>query len=131
MLICNLYVLVLQILKGASPWSMIVSMLAVSMILAGLSGIYLYFGTRGAKFDWENPSQMNRAVGCLGSIVCMLFLPLGFFLFIGPTFLAGLLGLPAVAGQLAGLLLGGVASAAAMLIPIGLVEKRVATLAEA
>jgi ABC-2 type transport system permease protein len=131
MLLCNLYLLVLQILKGSSLWSMVVSMLVVSMMLAGLNGIYLSFGTRGAKFDWENPNQMNRAVGCLGTIAGLLFLPLCFFLFIGPTFLAGLLGLPPVVGQLAGLLLGGVASAAAMLIPLGLVEKRVATLAEA
>jgi ABC-2 type transport system permease protein len=131
MLLCNVYLLILQILKGSSLWSMVVSMLAVSMMLAGLNGIYLYFGTRGAKFDWENPAHMNRAVGCLGSLVGFLFLPVCFLLFISPTFLARLLDLPLAAGQLVGLLLGGAASAAALFIPLGMVEKYVPTLAEA
>ena len=130
MLLCSVYLLVLQIFKGATLFSAIVSLLAVGMILAGLTGIYLAFGTRGAKFDWENPSQTNRAVGCLGSLVGTLYLGICFGLFIVPPLGASLLGLPMEAGQLVGLLLGGIASAGAILIPLGLVEKRVATLAE-
>ena len=44
--------------------------------------------------------------------------------------LAALLGLPVLAGQLVGLLLGGAANVAAVLIPLGMVERRVATLGE-
>jgi hypothetical protein len=129
-LIPSLYVLVLGLLKRASLWSILVNLISVCMMVAGMAGIYLAFGTRGAKFDWENPSQMNRAVGCLGMLVGMLYLPVCIALFIGPVFLAPLLRLPAAAGQLAGLLLGGAASALAVIIPLGLAEKRVATLAE-
>ncbi len=131
LLLCAVYLMILQILKGATLFSAIVSLLAVGMILAGLTGIYLAFGTRGAKFDWENPSQTNRAVGCLGMLVGTLFLAICFGLFIVPPLVAGWLGLPTEAGQLVGLLLGGIASAGAVLLPLGLVEKRVALLNEA
>ena len=129
-LVCSIYVLVLQMLKGGTLISVVISLLAVAFALAGVTGIYLAFGTVGAKFDWENPAQINRAVGCLGSIAGMLFMPVCFILFIAPPLLAGLLGLPVISGQLVGLLLGGAACAAAVVIPLGIVEKRVATLNE-
>ena len=130
-LVCSIYVLVLQILKGGTLVSVVISLLAVAFALAGVTGIYLAFGTVGAKFDWENPAQMNRAVGCLGSIAGMIFMPVCFILFIAPPLLAGLLGFPVLAGQLVGLLLGGAACAAAVVVPLGIVEKRVAMLNEA
>jgi len=130
LVLCAIYLLVLQILKGANLFSIIVSLLAVGLILAGLTGIYLAFGVRGAKFDWENPSQTNRAVGCLGSLVGTFYLAVCFGLFIMPPLGASLLGLPMEAGQLVGLLLGGIASIGAILIPLGLVEKRVTLLNE-
>jgi ABC-2 type transport system permease protein len=130
LLLCSIYLLVLEMLKKAALFSTVVSLLAVWMILAGLTGIYLAFGVRGAKFDWENPSQAYGAVGCLGNLVGTLFLAVCFGLFILPPLVAALLGLPAEAGQLVGLFLGGLASAGAVLIPLGLVEKRVASLNE-
>jgi len=130
LLLCAVYLLVLQVLKRATVFSALVSLLAVGMALAGLTGIYLAFGTRGAKFDWENPSQSNRAVGCLGSIAGTLYLAICFGLFAVPSIVVGLLGLPMEAGQLAGLLLGSIFSVGAILIPLGLVEKRVVTLNE-
>ena len=130
LLICSVYVLILQILKGAGLFSMLLSLVAVALTLAGITGIYLAFGTRGAKFDWESPAQMGGVVGCLGTIAGMLFVPVCFGLFIVPPLLAGFFNIPLLAGQLAGLLLGGAASLAAAFIPLGLVEKRVATLGE-
>jgi ABC-2 type transport system permease protein len=129
-LLCSVYLIVLEVLKRANPWSAIVNLISVCMLIAGLTGIYLSFGTRGAKFDWENPAQRSRAVGCLGMIAGMLFVGLGFALFVAPVALAQVLQLPVVAGQLAGLLLGAIANALAVIIPLGIVEKRVATLAE-
>jgi archaellum biogenesis protein FlaJ (TadC family) len=128
--VCSAYVLVLEILKRASPWSIVISLVGICLMVAGLTGIYLAFGTSGAKFDWENPAQMNRAVGCLGTLVGMMYMPVCFLLFVAPTFLAQLLQLPAALGQLTGLLLGGVVSVLAVIIPLGMVEKRVATLSE-
>ena len=130
-LICGVYVLVLQVLKGPSLWSIVVSLTAVELLLAGVNGIYLAFGVIGAKFDWENPNQMGRTVGCLGSLAGMVYLPVCFALFVGPVLLASVLQLPAALGQAAGLVLGGAAGLAGALVPLWLVEKRVATLNEA
>ena len=131
LLVCSVYVLILQILKGAGPLSAIISLVAVALALAGINGIYLAFGTRGAKLDWESPAQMGGAVGCLGTLAGMLFVPVCFGLFIVPPLLAGFFNIPILVGQLAGLLLGGAASLAAAFIPLRWVEKRVATLGEA
>lgn len=131
LLICAVYVLILQLLKGAGPLSMIISLAAVALTLAGINGIYLAFGTRGAKFDWETPQQMGGVVGCLGTLAGMLFVPVCFGLFIVPALLAGFFNIPLLVGQLTGLLLGGTASLAAAFIPLAWVEKRVASLGEA
>ena len=53
-----------------------------------------------------------------------------FGLFIVPALVAQVIGFPVVAGQLVGLLLGGVANALAIIIPLGIVEKHVPMLAE-
>jgi ABC-2 type transport system permease protein len=129
-LICGVYVLVLQVFKGPNAWSMLVSLLAVALLLAGVNGLYLAFGVLGAKFDWENPNQIGRSVGCLGSLAGMLYMPLCFGLFIGPILLATLLNFPVVLGQAVGLALGGAAGIAGALIPLKLVEKRVSKLNE-
>ena len=131
LLICSVYVLILQLLKGAGLLSVIISLAAVALTLAGINGIYLAFGTRGAKFDWESPAQMGGVVGFLGTLAGMLFVPVCFGLFIVPPLLAGFFNIPLLAGQMVGLLLGGTASLAAAFIPLGWVEKRVATLGEA
>jgi len=130
MILCGIYLIVLEMIKGVSLWPALVSLIAVALPLAGLTGIYLAFGIRMAKFDWENPSQMGRSVGCLGTIAGILFLAACFGLFIAPPFLFGLFGFPVFIGQIIGLLFGSVASLAAVIIPRGLIEKRVATLAE-
>ncbi len=130
LIVCSVYVLILQLLKGAGPLSVMISLAAVALTLAGINGIYLAFGTRGAKFDWETPQQMGGTVGCLGTLAGMLFVPVCFGLFIVPPLLAGFFNLPLLLGQLVGLLLGGTASLAAAFIPLGWVEKRVASLSE-
>ena len=130
MAISGVYILVLQILKGNGLWSMLVSLASVALILAGLTGIYLSFGVRGARFDWESPRQMSSSVGCLGTIIGFIYLPFCFALFIGPNLAASLLNLPVVIGQVAGLLLGGVAGVAGVLIPLGMVIQRVPRLGE-
>jgi ABC-2 type transport system permease protein len=131
LLICAVYVVILQLLKGTGPLSIIISLAAVALTLAGINGIYLAFGTRGAKFDWESPAQMGGVVGCLGTLAGMLFVPVCFGLFIAPPLLAWFFNFPLLLGQMAGLLLGGTASLAAAFIPLGWVEKRVASLDEA
>ncbi len=129
-LICSIYLIILEILKHAAPFSIAVGLLSVWMMMAGLTGISLALGIQGAKFDWENPSQMHRTIGCMGQLIGFLFLAFCFLLLVIPGILAELLQLPAVAGQLAGLLFCGVAGALAIIIPLALVRQRVATLSE-
>jgi ABC-2 type transport system permease protein len=129
--VCEIYILVLQILKGSNPWNMLVSLLVVGAIMAGLNGIYLAFGVMGARFDWDNPNETGRTIGCMGSLAGMVYAPLSFIFFAAPAVAAGLLGIPVWIGQLVGLILGGGAGLAAVFVPLGLVEKRVATLMEA
>jgi ABC-2 type transport system permease protein len=130
LLLCLVYEVVLQVLKGTGLLSAVISLLAVALTLAGLTGIYLAFGTNGAKFEWEHPAQMGRSVGCLGTLTGMVFLPVCFGLFIVPPLVAGLVNVPVLAGQLVGLALGGAASIAAVIVPLGLVEKKVGMLNE-
>jgi hypothetical protein len=129
-LICSIYLLILEILKNTAPFSIAVGLISVWMMMAGLTGISLALGIRGAKFDWENPSQMHRTIGCMGQLLGFFFLGVCFMLLVTPGFLAGLLQFPAIAGQLTGLLFCGIAGALAVVIPLSLVRQRVATLAE-
>jgi hypothetical protein len=131
LLVCAIYIIVLQVFKGASLWSMAVGLLAVAAIMAGLVGIHLAFGVAGARFDWDNPNEVGRTVGCFGGLAGMLYAGLCFALFAAPAILAGMLQLPVVLGQMVGLVLGVGAGLAGALIPLALVEKRVATLMEA
>jgi ABC-2 type transport system permease protein len=128
--LCTVYLVVLQIIKGTSVASAVISLLAVALSLAGLTGIFLAFGTYGAKFDWDNPAQINQSMGCVSSLFSSIFMAISFGLFVVPAIVATLLGLPVLVGQLVGLLLGGAANVAAIIIPLKLVEKRVATLGE-
>jgi hypothetical protein len=129
--VCGTYLLVLQILKGASLWSILLSLALMALSLTGLTGIYLYFGVTGAKFDWDNPQKMGGTVGCLGSLITMIFLPVCFGLYAGPAIAFTLLDLPPILGQLIGLVIGGGASLAAGLIPLRMVESKVERLNEA
>jgi ABC-2 type transport system permease protein len=130
-LICSVYVLALGILKHTDVLSIIISLLSVWMMVAGLCGIYLAFGTRGAKFDWENPSQRRRSVGCLGFIVGgLIFLPVCFSLFVAPAIVAQVFHFPVLIGRIIGLLLGGAWNSLAVIIPLAMVAKRVSTLNE-
>jgi hypothetical protein len=129
-LICSIYLVVLEILRHAIPLSAIFSLIGIWVILAGLTGVSLALGVQGAKFDWENPSQIRRTIGCIGQLIGMMFLLACFLLFAAPAVLAGLFHLPAIVGLLAGLFLCSAASAFAVIIPLSLVRDRVATLAE-
>jgi ABC-2 type transport system permease protein len=129
-LLCSIYLLILEILKGVALWSILINAVVVCLIVAATTGIYLAIGTRGAKFDWENPAQVYQTVGCVGMLISMLFLPICFGLFIGPAIVAEIFHSSVIAGRLTGLLLGGIVCALAAFLPLALVEKRVSFLAE-
>lgn len=111
--------------------SFVYSLLAMGMCLAGMNGILLGFGAAGANFDWDDPRKMNAGnMGCLGQFIAALFLPLTFGLFIGPLLLASLLQWPLIYGYLIGGLAGGAVNALAAVLPLWLVQNKVAHLGE-
>ena len=101
-------------------------LIATIMCLAGMTGILLSFGAAGANFTWEDPRRMSGgAMGCLGQIVSMLYLPISFGLFVAPLGLANFLKFPISYGYGIGLLLGCAVTAGFAFIPLWLVRKRV------
>lgn len=101
-------------------------LIATIMCLAGMTGILLSFGVAGANFTWEDPRRMSGgAMGCLGQIVSMLYLPISFGLFVAPLGLAQFMEIPLLYGYLAGLILGSAFAAGFSFIPLWLVRKRV------
>jgi ABC-2 type transport system permease protein len=101
-------------------------LIATIMCLAGMTGILLSFGVAGANFTWEDPRRMSGgAMGCLGQIVSMLYLPLSFGLFVAPLGFANLLEFPMGYGYGVGLILGSAVTAGFAFVPLWLVRKRV------
>jgi ABC-2 type transport system permease protein len=125
------FLLVLSITRQVELVRAIFSFLVVASCFGAASGINLAFGVAGASFDWEDPRHMVRGgSGCLGMIASTLAMGAVLLLFFGPLIGAAFLGLPVSAGQVAGLVLGGLASAACTLVPLRLVRSRVPRLGE-
>jgi hypothetical protein len=69
--------------------------------------------------------------GCLAALATMFYLPFSLVLFFGPAVLLTAFGLPEVAGQVVGLIIGGAFSLTCGVIPLLLASRRVPRLAEA
>ncbi|WP_162787770.1 putative ABC transporter permease subunit [Anaerolinea thermolimosa] len=127
--VSGVYLMALQLLKGSPPLTMVISLFAVALASAGLVGLFMALGVPRSKFDWEDPRQTNT-VGCLGSLIGFAYLPVCFGLFIGPVFLANLLKFPTLAGQLAGLVLGGTLAVMLVVVPRPWLIRRIPRLGE-
>ena len=109
----------------------------MALCLAGNTGLNLAFGIAGANLNWEDPRQMQRtSASCLGAIASMIYLPVNLLLFFGlPVGLSVFssltaVPLPQIAGQIAGLALGGGASLGCAIVPLWLARRRVERLGE-
>jgi hypothetical protein len=121
-----IFLAIISIVQGLSILVFIYGLIAIIMCLAGMTGILLSFGVAGANFAWDDPRKMNAgAMGCLGQIVSMLYLPISFSLFIAPLGFAQALELPMSYAYLAGLILGSAVTASCAFVPLWLVRKRV------
>jgi hypothetical protein len=127
----TLFVSVVSILQHIHVGQAIYSWLAVALCLAGMAGIQVTFGAAGANFNWEDPRKMNAGnLGCLGMILTALYVPINLGLFLGPLFLAAMLGVPGEFAYLAGIALGGGLGLLCAIVPPRLVEGRVNQLGE-
>ncbi|MCG2785356.1 MAG: ABC transporter permease [Anaerolineae bacterium] len=121
----------ISILQGISLTGFFYGLLVVAMCLAGMNGILLSFGSLSPNFAWEDPRKMNSGnMGCLGSILAAVFLPLSFGLFIGPLWVVAAFQFPMIYGYLAGLVLGISICVTCAWLPLKMVEGRVAKLDE-
>jgi ABC-2 type transport system permease protein len=126
------FLLILSLLQRSGIGTTAFEMIVVALCLAGATGINLAFGVLGANMSWEDPRQMIRgSMGLLSALVSLVYLPISLALFLGPSLLAPLLALPAWAGGVAGLTLGGAASIACAIAPPRWVRHRVPGLGEA
>lgn len=102
----------------------------VMFSIAGMTGIMLAFGVRGAIFDWDDPRNMYRGgIGCLATLLNVIFLLPVLGLFFGPAIVLSYLGLEWL-GQVIGLVMGSAACLAGALIPLWMVRTKVPDLME-
>jgi ABC-2 type transport system permease protein len=126
-----IFLVIISLVQHASAGTMIFGVLVVLMTIAALTGLNLAFGVIGANFKWEDPRRVTRGgIGCLGALTSIIFLGASMLLFFGPVVLLKILNAPPVAGEVAGLVLGGVLCLACSIIPLWLVRGRVARLGE-
>jgi ABC-2 type transport system permease protein len=125
------FLVLISFLQKAQLGVLLYGLPVVVLTIAGVAGINLSFGVRGANLTWEDPRQMSRGtIGCLGTLVSLVFLGLSLVLFFAPPLLLPLIQVPEIFGQIAGLVLGGVLCLAATLLPPWLVRRNVASIGE-
>ncbi len=131
-LLLGLFFLVgIALVQKMALGSLLYSLLALVMCLAGMNGILLGFGAAGAKFDWDDPRKMNAGtMGCVGQVITMIFVPLSFGIFIGPVALFLFFHWPLVYAYLVGGIVGVLVNAVATILPPYLAMKKVEHLGE-
>jgi hypothetical protein len=115
-----------------TPLSVVVfGLVVVVLSISGVAGINLTYGIIGVNLKWEDPRRMNAGFsGCLSPLFSIIYLAIDAGLFIGPTMILVALGVPSLAGEAVGLLLGGTFSLACAIIPLMAASKRVARIGE-
>ena len=120
-----LFLTTISFLQKLSMLEFLYGLIAISMCLAGMTGILLAFGVVGANFTWDDPRRMNSGtMGCLGQILTIAYLPISFALFIAPLGLAGFLNFPLSYGYLIGLVAGSSVTAGCAFFPLWLVRNK-------
>jgi len=118
-----LFLLGIAFLQRAPAATILYGFPSVALILAGLCGINLAFGVRGADLNWTDPRRMSGgASGCLSMIASMAYLFAALLLFFAPPVGLPLLNISEGVGQLIGLLIGGTLAVVCTILPLALVK---------
>jgi ABC-2 type transport system permease protein len=118
-----LYLLAVALLQRVPATTILYGLLSIALIMAGLCGINLALGVRGANVNWTDPRKMESGIGgCLGTIISMAYQLAALVLFFGPPIGLPLLGLSEGLGQVAGLLVGGAATLVCTFLPLKMVK---------
>jgi hypothetical protein len=125
------YFAVTSIYRGTAPVTMLYHSIVIVIVTAAECSLLLAFGVWTANFSWDNPRQLNSGIGgCLGTLATVAFVALATGLFVGLPSLAGLIGLPAGIGLIAGVTSGLALCAAAGAGPIWIARSKVPQLGE-
>ena len=117
---------VFAILQRIQAVTLLYGGVVMALSVAGAVGVNLAFGVRNARLDWTEPRKMNStAAGCVGTLVSFIYLGISLAFFFLPPVIFNLVGWGQPAGQLVGLLAGGLFGLACAILPLALVWKRV------
>jgi hypothetical protein len=131
LILCWIFLVITSFLQRVSLDTLVYNLIAVTLTVAGITGLNLAFGVIGANFEWEDPRRISQgALGCLGFLVSGVCLLVCLFFFFGPVVLFNLLGSTPAIGFLVGLVAGGAASLCLMILPLWFVRQRIPVLAE-
>ncbi|MBN2083966.1 MAG: hypothetical protein JW748_01990 [Anaerolineales bacterium] len=122
----TLLLLIISLIRGVSIPVLLFGLAVVALSIVGAAGINVAFGVVGVNLKWEDPRRMNPGLsGCFSMLLSFLYMGVSVVLFFGPPMLLAAFGLPELAGQAVGLLLGGAFSLGCAAITLGLVKNRV------
>jgi hypothetical protein len=125
------FLLVISVIQGAGLFTLLYSSLVIALIVAGVDGLNVAFGVAGANLEWDDPRKMTSGgVGCLSTLVSLVYLAVSLGLFFGPLVIFGLLRWPQVVGQILGLALGGAVSLIFAFLPPWMVREQVPYIGE-
>lgn len=125
------YLLAIAFLQRVPVNIILYGLPSLALILAGLCGINLALGVRGANLTWTDPRKMEDGVaGCLGMIISVAYQLASILLFFGPPVGLPMLGISEGIGQLVGLLAGGMVALLCTFLPLRLVKNQVYRIGE-
>jgi hypothetical protein len=120
------FLLVIAILQKVPPATVLYGLPSIALILAGLGGINMAFGVRGANLNWTDPRNMTDGVtGILGMILSIVYQLVAILLFFGAPIGLPLLGISSRTGEWIGLLVGGTVALLCTILPLVRVKDRI------
>ncbi len=126
-----LFLLVIAFTQRVPAATIFYSLPAEALMLAGLDGISLALGVRGANITWTDPRRMLSAtLDTLAMLTGLVYLLVCLLLFYAPLIGVPVLKITENTGRLIGLLAGGMATILCTIIPLMLVKDSVYQIGE-
>jgi ABC-2 type transport system permease protein len=127
-----IFLLISLFLNSVPSPIVLYDLFASAFILAGLTGIVLSIGVRGANLYWDDPRHITTTLTDITGIAVTIAYLLGVsLLFLAPTIGLSFLGISEGIGWLAGLSIGGIGTSLCAILPLVQVKQRVYRIGEA
>jgi ABC-2 type transport system permease protein len=129
LLLAFFYLSAASLLRQVTLLAYLYQVFSVVIVMAALAGLLMAFGIWGARFDWENPNEIQGgSMGCLASVVGMGFLGLAGLVLGGPPLLVDYFNWPPWAGLGLGFVSGAVLCTAVGVLPLWFAVRKLPTL---